>query len=113
MPDVFTLLDEIRRRPTMYVGGDEQDRSGQLASIETLLYGYSLAVELHGIDDPGRDFVKAFATYLHDRFGWSTALGPAVAVIDGTAHDSDPLERCWLLIDDFRQHLASSKQNRT
>jgi len=37
----------------MYVGGDDTDQADQLKRIETTLYGYSLAVELHDLDEPG------------------------------------------------------------
>ncbi len=105
--NVFALLDEIRRRPEMYVGGDEDDRGAQLESIETLLYGYSLAVELHALDDPGRGIVESFSDDLDKRFGWSTALGPIVAILEGTPSGQDAWEQFWMLISDFQQHLGS------
>lgn len=106
MPTAFTLLNEIRQQPEMYVGGDSRDRTAQLRNLEILLNGYSLAVEMHGLDDPGRGFVRSFAAYLHRRFGWPIGLGPIVAILDGVRPGEDPWRRFWTLIDDFREHLS-------
>lgn len=106
MPTVFTLLSEIRERPAMFVGGDESDRGAQLRQLETLLYGYGLAVEAHGLEDPGRDFVKSFAVYVNKRFGWPTALGPIVAILDAASPSQDPWELFWKLVNDFKHYLS-------
>ena len=106
--NVFEVLHEIRERPYMHVGGDSTDRVAQLKALETLLYGYSLAVEHHGIDEPGRGFLKSFSGYLQARFGWPTALGPIVAIVDGLDPGEEPWERFWELIDEYEQHLKSS-----
>ena len=92
----------------MYVGGDEHGRARQLRELETLLYGYSLAVEQHDLDEPGRGFVKAFGAYLEKRFGWPTTLGPVVAILDGIQPHEDPWERFWELIDEFKNELGSA-----
>lgn len=48
---VFDLLDELRKRPGVYVGGDGSQRVTQLHSLKQLLCGYSLALRHHGIGE--------------------------------------------------------------
>ena len=110
MPTIYTFLSEIRQRPGMYVGGDEHDRGGQLRRLQFLLFGYGSAVELHGIDEPGRGFVVAFNDYLRERFGWSTSLGPMVAIIDNTPTPADAWSRFWELIDEFQCDSSSEER---
>jgi hypothetical protein len=49
---VFDLLEDIRKRPAMYVGLDASDRAGQLRNLELLLAGYAMALDRHGIVEP-------------------------------------------------------------
>lgn len=87
----------------MYVGGDAQDRGRQLRELESLLFGYGSAVELHGIDEPGRRFVQTFNGYLRERFGWSTNRGPMAAIIDNSPTPDEAWSRFWELVDEFRR----------
>jgi hypothetical protein len=106
MATVFELLDEIRKRPGMYVGGVDLGRLRQLQNLELLLFGYAAALRSHGIEEPVKDFVREFGQYLQERYEWSTACGPAAAIRDAATDDEDAWRMFWQLLDDFK---ASAK----
>ena len=102
MSAIFDLLEEIERRPSMYVGGDASHRVAQLQSLEMLLFGYSLAVRAHNIDEPVKDFPREFAEYLGRKYAWSAACGPIAAILEVAASDTEAWEMFWRLVKEFR-----------
>jgi hypothetical protein len=102
MDTVFDLLDEVRKRPTMYVGWDEQHRVRQLQDLECLLSGYTIALRYHSIREPVTDFVREFGEYLHRTRNWSASCGPTAAIVDATANQQEAWDLFWRLVDEFR-----------
>jgi hypothetical protein len=102
MASVFEVLDEVRKRPGMYVGGDDTARALQLQNLEQMLCGYSLALRQHRIEEPVTDFIREFGEYLRKTKGWSTSCGPVVAIIGEAGGDSEAWELFWSLVDEFR-----------
>ena len=65
----YDWLDKIQKRPSMYI------RDGNdLSDIETMMHGYYIALEMHGIieDVPS---LKQFASWVYKRTGIGAALG--------------------------------------
>ena len=56
MRSIFDVLEAIEKRPEMYVGYSDRERGQQLRNLELFLVGYSVACELHGVDQP--EFVR-------------------------------------------------------
>jgi hypothetical protein len=108
MASVFELLDEIRERPAMYLGGDDTQRLLQLANLEQLLSGHNLALRRHGIREDVADFNKEFSTYLWEKKGCSASCGALAAVRDAAGSDRGAWELYWLSVDEFR--IATSRQ---
>jgi hypothetical protein len=102
MASVFELLDEIRKRPSLYVGYDESKRVLQLKAIETLMDGYSLALRNHNIQERTSDFNQDFDAYLSATKGWSVSCGPVVAILQATKNEEEAWELFWQLVDEFR-----------
>ncbi|MGP3772729.1 hypothetical protein ACTWJ8_18075 [Streptomyces sp. SDT5-1] len=98
--DVYGLLDEVRLRPGMWV------RRGSLLELECMLFGYGVALEIHGAEE---DFVfrqlGPFSSWLWPRLGMAhgSPLGWA-AEIERAAKDADrpALELFFDLLDEFR-----------
>jgi hypothetical protein len=107
MASVFEVIDEIRKRPGLYVGGDENQRVMQLQNLEQLLFGYSLALRQHRIEEPVADFIRQFGEYLRDTKGWSASCGPVAAIIEHARSDSEAWELFWTLIDEFRATIET------
>jgi len=105
--DVFDLLDQIKQRPGMYLGSSDSERGKQLRNLEFLLHGYSMALGCHQIRERVSDFPREFIYYLHGRFGWSTACGPAAAVRDACNTDGEAWEMFWQLVAEFRASLSA------
>ncbi|WP_433216002.1 hypothetical protein [Microtetraspora malaysiensis] len=98
--NVYELLDEVRLRPSMWV------RRGSLQHLYSMLAGYAIALEIHGIDesfDFGND--GPFAEWLWPRLGMSypSALGWAVEIENAAEKSGTPaMELFSTLLDEFR-----------
>jgi hypothetical protein len=110
MSTVFDLLDEVRKRPGLFVGGDERHRVQQLQDLELLLFGYAMALRYHSIQEPVTDFGREFAEYLNRTRDWSTSCGPTAAVIDATKNEQEAWELFWRLVDEFRTAMLSQSE---
>lgn len=108
MSTVFNFLDEIRKRPSMHVGGDDRHRVRQLQALEQILYGYATALKYHGIQEPVMDFGREFSDYLRETRGWSLSCGPTAAIVDATANEQEAWSVFWQLVDEFRESKALS-----
>jgi hypothetical protein len=102
MGTVFDLLDEVRKRPGLFVGWDECHRVRQLQNLELLLHGYAIALRHHRIYEPVEDFSREFAEYLYRTRGWSASCGPTAAIVDATANEQEAWDLFWKLVDEFR-----------
>jgi hypothetical protein len=107
MPTVFDLLEEVRKRPELFVGMTSGHRGAQLRRMELLLSGYDLAVQRHGIEDPGKYFLRSFEQYIQKHLGWTdSGIGIIAAIQMHTASDKEAWELFWNLLDDFRRSAA-------
>lgn len=97
MRSIFETLDQIEKRPTMYLG------ARTLRELELLIVGYELALHDHKLVD-GHGFYREFRDYLRARFGWSMSCGPLDAIRRevGAEHAWD---RFFELMHEFRAHL--------
>ncbi len=107
MASVFAVLEEISKRPGMYVGGDETQRVLQLRNLEQLLCGYSLALRQHGIEEPVTDFIRQFGEYLLEKKRWSASCGPVVTIVEQAKSDGETWELFWTLVDEFRATIEA------
>ncbi len=92
---IFDLLDEVRRRPSMFVRG--------IRELEDLVHGYLTALHVHSIDEGVPDMGRHFATWLQLRTGWSLSAGWAYAIRTHHREGTDPLDRFFELMDLYRQ----------
>ncbi|MCP3139186.1 hypothetical protein [Pyxidicoccus xibeiensis] len=103
MMSIFDLLEEVRRRPGMYVAGDESQGALRLRSLEQLIHGYSLALRQHGIQESVVEFARDFGEFLWETRGWSTSSGFAAAVLEAAGSDGAAWELFWRLVEEFRR----------
>jgi hypothetical protein len=107
MASVFDVLHEVRRRPGMYLGGDESQRVLQLNSLEQLLCGYTLALRHHAVHEPVSDFLQEFGAFLFRTRGWSASCGPVAAIREVASGDEEAWRLFWTLVDEFQTTLNS------
>jgi hypothetical protein len=98
--DVYEFLDEVRRRPGMWV------RRSSLQHLDSMLIGYRVASEIHGVDE-SFDFWNGglFATWLWKRLSmtYPSALGWAVEIERAAeTANTPPIEMFFALLDEFR-----------
>ncbi|MEY9965400.1 hypothetical protein ABIA33_003442 [Streptacidiphilus sp. MAP12-16] len=103
--DVFGFLDEVRLRPGMWI------RASSLQHLDSVLSGYRVALEVHGIEEEF-DFwnLGPFTEWLWQRLGRSSSLGWA-AEIEREAVDTEtsPVELFFAFLDEYRVHRAMSQ----
>lgn len=108
MRTIFDLLDEIKKRPSMFLGGGSEDISLQLDNLQFVIFGYEWALEIHGIDEPGINFSRNLAEYMRQQFNTSTSCGPVGAVRTMCGSDAEAWEKFWEVIDKFRAETYGS-----
>ncbi len=102
--DVYGLLDQVRLRPGMWV------RGRTLRELETTLWGYGMALEIHGVREPFPFGPRGgFGEWLYARFGWGTTCGWAFA-IEQNAGTEDPLAAFFRLANEYRVHQQAERQ---
>lgn len=101
--DVYDFLEQIRRRPGMWLP------DGSLRSLEAVLTGYRVALGVHSIDEPF-DFwpEDAFTHWLHTRRSTPSSLNWAAEIERETPVGSTPLQEFFRLLDEFRSQAPSS-----
>lgn len=107
--DVFDFLEQVRQRPTLFVGESNDERYKQLGNLEHVLYGYEVALRNHQIRERVPELTRDFMRYLHDRFGWSMACGPSAAIRGAVSSDEEAWETFWRSWPSFER---PSKQHR-
>ncbi|MCZ7459027.1 hypothetical protein [Streptomyces sp. WMMC940] len=106
LKDVHDYLDDVRLRPGIYV------RGRSLLHLQSILYGYSVACEIHGVpvvNDFGH--CGPFSEWLWPRLGmeYSSALGWAVEIERASeAAGVEPLDMFFGLLDEFRAARATT-----
>ncbi|MDT0454983.1 hypothetical protein RM550_04390 [Streptomyces sp. DSM 41527] len=99
--DAFEFVEQVRLRPGMWV------RGGSLEELSTMLFGYSVALRVHGVDEEFAFHPSSgpFASWLSREYGLPMALGWASA-IERHLPDEPPLDTFFRLFDEFRQHMT-------
>jgi hypothetical protein len=94
--NIFTYLDEMRDRPTMYV------RS--LLDLEAQIYGYYAALKNHRVVESGPSMTHHFLVWGYFRKHWSTcAFGWARAIESRISSLDEQLRKFFALVDEYRQ----------
>jgi len=102
MPTIFDLLENVERRPYMYLGGSGP--KDLLIGLELFLSGYEAAISHHSVDDaPGKQFMREFGEYLSAKYDWSMSCGPIAAIRDAAANDEDAWKMFWKLVNEYRR----------
>lgn len=107
--DVYDFLDEVRLRPGMFV------RGGSLQHLDSTLYGYRLAMGIHGIEEdfpfcePGAE--PPFSRWLCQRNGEESSLGWSTQIErEAEATGTPAIELFFSLLDQFRaEHDQSAR----
>lgn len=93
---VFTWLDAVRARPSMYIG------DASLRELETLTYGYYAGLQTHGLIEHVPEMTSHFSTWLYTETNWSTSLGWAHA-ITSHAKRRPALDEFFNRVDRYRK----------
>jgi hypothetical protein len=81
---------------------------GSVQRLSTMLFGYSLALQVHGVPEHFdlHPALGPFAGWLRATRGWPMALGGAAA-IEMNAGDHVPLDLFFSLLDEYRASSES------
>lgn len=109
-PSLFTVLVVVEKRPSMYLGFDDQNRGKQLHALEAFIAGYFSALHQHRLHDRGFDTYARFPDYLRARFGWSVSRGPIAAIREHSSSDAAAWEQFWTLLRDFQSAAGGEER---
>jgi hypothetical protein len=99
--NVFTWLDSIRARPSMYIGSSFRD-------LVTLVHGYYTALRVHGIVEPVPHMDRHFLGWLYYHTGWSTCRGWAFAIEQRYPEFDKALACFFEFVDEYRKLQPTS-----
>ncbi|MEV6071920.1 hypothetical protein AB0L82_35725 [Nocardia sp. NPDC052001] len=96
--DVYDLLVcNVRPRPGMWA------RGGSLQELEAILFGYSVALEVHSMPEEFAFGARgAFTQWLESTYGWGMSLGWAVAIEQHLQDGETPMDAFFRLLDEYR-----------
>src|SRR5258708_6481669 len=93
MGHILRMLQEIRRRPGMYIG------SPSITRLAAFMRGYAHAAETFG--NQGADpFLAEFRDWIHKRFG-STRQSWEDTILQHSSDESDAMGNFGKLLDEF------------
>jgi len=100
-------LDLIRRRPGLYLGVGPPNHAAMLERLDTWIVGYTEAVRVHQIRDPGIELYESFWPFLEKRLGQNMSRGtiPTIRLLSST--DAEAWVTYWRLFDEFRESVAT------
>jgi hypothetical protein len=95
-------LDLIRARPAMYLGVGPPNYGAMLDRLDTWIVGYSEAIRLHQISDPGIEVYLMFVHFLERKLRRNMSKGtiPTIRLMSST--DQEAWTVYWLLLTEFR-----------
>jgi hypothetical protein len=109
-PSAASLLDRldlIRMRPGMYLGANAPNHGVMLDRLDTWIVGYSEAVRIHRIRDPGLEHYESFWQFLEKRLGRSMEKGTIPTIRMLCVNDAEAWETYWRLLEEFRATVGA------
>ncbi len=91
----FTFLDQVRDRRTMYVES--------LSDLQSLIWGYYVALSQHGIVEPVPAMNHHFEIWVYYRTGWSAALGWAKTIERDIQSSDEQFKKFFSLVDEYKR----------
>lgn len=110
LSNVYEFLDQVRQRPGMWV------RHRSLQHLDSILIGYRVAMEVHGIHEDDFPFWGAgdrgpFEEWFQQRRAHHSALGwPIEIERDAEAAGVPAIELFFSLLDEYRAEESQQSQ---
>lgn len=109
MGTIFDTLEQMRRKPSMFIGCGDTEYRLRMEAIQTLIIGYTYALREHGIVEPGTTFWRDFTDFVKEKRGWRENAGPIFAILHFVKDDAKAWDTLWELVDEFRKTKEPSK----
>jgi hypothetical protein len=93
MLSVLGILNEIRRRPGMYLG------EKSLTKLAAFVDGYGFGLHQAGVEDPFA-LIADFRDWIHARHQ-TTAVNWDALILAASKDEGEALDRFWKLLDEF------------
>lgn len=103
LSNLYDFLRAAKDRPRMYVNDYSLDE------LELFCHGYTVALDIHGIEEFGTDFNDRFTKFLFRQYGqgaddgWGTARGWACDIREHAQNNESAFNRFFELLEEFRQ----------
>jgi hypothetical protein len=93
---ITAILDAVEVRPEHYLEAPCGERGKQLENLDALLVGYDPDCESEG------GFLRAFARFLLESYGWNPVLGLVATIRAHSTSDEEAWRSFWRLLHEFR-----------
>ncbi|MGY0068595.1 hypothetical protein ACWZEH_17640 [Streptomyces sp. QTS137] len=109
LTNIHEFLDEVRQRPSMWIHGNS------LHHLESMLAGYRIAMEIHGVHEEEYDFWSPgsqgpFTDWLRGRLGRESALRWATEIErEAEAAGVPAVELFFSLLDEYRAARSAGR----
>jgi hypothetical protein len=106
LKDIFDLLDNIEKRPGMYLGGN--GFTNQLRALEMYLIGYSTACYINNIKEPGSNFIGDFDSFIVKKYKLRSCLGPIGTIIQKNKTEEEAWKMFWSFVREFKDEYKKT-----
>jgi hypothetical protein len=97
------ILDRIRTDPHLWL------REKSLPHLEAFIFGYSMALEAHGLKTEDHFFNVRFMEFIQQRLGWNTSSGWALAISEHCSTVDEAFDRFFSLLVAFRRARQTTR----
>jgi len=91
----------IRAKPGLYLGVGPPHFATMLERLDTWIVGYSEAVRVHQIRDPGVDLYSSFWQFVEQCLGRSLSEGTIPTIRLVSINDAEAWQTYWRLLEEF------------
>jgi hypothetical protein len=88
----------------MYIRFDVPER--RLEDLQYILFGYSMAIESHRIEECGRSFMRNFGISSDASEAGVSRPGVVVAIRSNCAGEDEAWSMFWSLVDEYREEVS-------
>lgn len=106
MPGIYDLLENIKKRPKMYLG------SSSITRLHMLLIGYNIGINEGGSDKIKEEFkFQDFQKWIQKKYDVLSSKSWATIILENSANESDALNKFFELFEEFINDIRETPKS--